>query len=83
MDPLPTKETQTPGHLLFHRREDLSEAVLDAVDEMVELMCDNSRAYWTALHWVTCYKSPLARSWSLPITDVSNARCLSARGLSR
>ncbi|KAG3040061.1 hypothetical protein PC119_g1681 [Phytophthora cactorum] len=65
MEPSPTKETQTPGYLIFHRREDLSEAVLDVLDEIVEFMCDNSRTYWTALYWVTCYEGP-AGSLMLP-----------------
>ncbi|KAG3235101.1 hypothetical protein PI124_g19858 [Phytophthora idaei] len=65
MEPSPTKETHTPGYLIFHRREDLSEAVLDVLDEIVEFMCDNSRTYWTALYWVTCYEGP-AGSLMLP-----------------
>ncbi|KAE8968910.1 hypothetical protein PR001_g27653 [Phytophthora rubi] len=37
--------------LYFHRLEDLSAAKVTFLDEMVEFMNGNSRAFWNALHW--------------------------------
>ncbi|KAE9013947.1 hypothetical protein PR001_g15263 [Phytophthora rubi] len=38
--------------LYFHRLEDLSDAEVKFLDEMVDFMNGNSRAFWNALHWI-------------------------------
>ncbi|KAE8989430.1 hypothetical protein PF011_g18776 [Phytophthora fragariae] len=38
--------------LYFHHLEDLSAAEVTFLDEMVEFMNGNSRAFWNALHWI-------------------------------
>ncbi|KAE9083731.1 hypothetical protein PF010_g21100 [Phytophthora fragariae] len=38
--------------LYFHRLDDLSAAEVTFLDEMVEFMNGNSRAFWNALHWI-------------------------------
>ncbi|KAE9088779.1 hypothetical protein PF010_g19253 [Phytophthora fragariae] len=38
--------------LWFHRLEDLSAAEVTFLDEMVDFMNGNSRAFWNPLHWI-------------------------------
>ncbi|KAE8977244.1 hypothetical protein PR003_g28074 [Phytophthora rubi] len=38
--------------LYFHRLDDLSETEISFLEEMDNFMNGNSRAFWTALHWV-------------------------------
>uniref|UniRef100_H3H7V7 Uncharacterized protein n=1 Tax=Phytophthora ramorum TaxID=164328 RepID=H3H7V7_PHYRM len=48
---------ERPRELYFHKRENLDDEVLNALDDWMDFVCGNFRAIWDILHWLTLDRS--------------------------
>uniref|UniRef100_H3H473 Uncharacterized protein n=3 Tax=Phytophthora ramorum TaxID=164328 RepID=H3H473_PHYRM len=48
---------ERPRELYFHKREDLDDEALNALDDWMDFVCGNCRVIWDILHWLTLDRS--------------------------
>ncbi|KAL4145334.1 hypothetical protein PRNP1_013006 [Phytophthora ramorum] len=48
---------ELPRELYFHKREDLGDEALNALDDWMDFVCGNFRVIWDILHWLTLDRS--------------------------
>uniref|UniRef100_H3H8E1 Uncharacterized protein n=1 Tax=Phytophthora ramorum TaxID=164328 RepID=H3H8E1_PHYRM len=58
---------ERPRELYFHKREDLDDEALNALDDWMDFVCGNFRAIWDILHWLTLDRSSDAPPGSIKI----------------